>query len=194
MGDLVLGDDGVVRCGWAEESALYRSYHDDEWGRPVVDDARLFEKIVLEGFQAGLSWITILRKREVFREVFSGFETEAVAAFGPADVDRLLSDAGIVRHRGKIEAAIGNAQAAVALAEECGGLAAYFWPWAPERPAPAGFDDIPAVDPGLDFAEQGPQAARVALRGADHGLRLHAGDGPGQRPPGRVPCGRSVQA
>src|SRR3569832_508008 len=105
-------DDGMVRCFWATDDALYRRYHDEEWGVPVYDDARLFEKLCLEGFQSGLSWWTILRKREAFRAAFSGFAIERVAVFGAADVERLLANADIVRHRAKIEAAIANARAA----------------------------------------------------------------------------------
>src|SRR6202007_2727715 len=105
MGDgIVLGDDGVPRCWWADSAPEYRDYHDREWGFPVADDRRLFEKLSLEGFQAGLSWLTILRKRDAFRSAFAGFEFAEVAGFGEADVVRLLGDAGIVRHRGKIEA------------------------------------------------------------------------------------------
>src|SRR6201995_861437 len=101
--------DGVVRCFWATDDALYRRYHDEEWGMPVHDDTRLFEKLCLEGFQSGLSWLTILRKREAFRAAFHGFDPEVVAGFGDDDVTRLLGDPGIVRHRGKIEAVINNA-------------------------------------------------------------------------------------
>src|SRR3954468_11770467 len=115
------------RCSWAEGDPLYERYHDVEWGRPVASDTRLFEKLCLEGFQSGLSWLTILRKREAFREAFAGFSVEAVAEFGPQDVDRLLGDAAIVRHRGKIEATISNARACLALADEFGSLAAYVW-------------------------------------------------------------------
>jgi DNA-3-methyladenine glycosylase I len=129
---LAQGDDGRVRCAWARSDALYLRYHDEEWGRPVGDDRRLFEKICLEGFQSGLSWLTILRKREAFRRAFAGFDISAVARFGKRDVARLLADAGIVRHRGKIESTINNAGRALALAEEFGTLAAYFWRWAPE--------------------------------------------------------------
>lgn len=135
--DLIRGDDGRMRCGWAEPHADYRAYHDDEWGRPVVDDRRLFEKICLEGFQSGLSWLTILRKRESFRRAFRGFDFEAVARFNQRSVERLLRDASIVRHRGKIEAAIHNARRACALREAEGSLAAYFWGFEPavrERP------------------------------------------------------------
>jgi DNA-3-methyladenine glycosylase I len=132
------GGDGQVRCWWCGDDALYQAYHDDEWGRPVTADTRLFEKLCLEGFQAGLSWLTILRKRENFRRAFAGFDIAAVARFGGADVDRLLGDAGIIRHRGKIEAAINNAHRAAELIEAHGSLAAYVWgfePGAEERPA-----------------------------------------------------------
>src|ERR687895_614489 len=122
---LVRGDDGVVRCFWGASAAEYRAYHDLEWGFPVDDDRRLFEKLCLEGFQSGLSWLTILRKREAFRSAFAGFDFERVARFGKRDVNRLLADASIVRHRGKIEAAINNAGRAVELVDEAGSLAAY---------------------------------------------------------------------
>ena len=131
---LTRGDDGVVRCFWAGDDPLYRRYHDQEWGFPVRDDARLFEKICLEGFQSGLSWLTILRKRESFRAAFCGFERERVARFGAREVARLLKDAGIVRHRGKIESTVNNARRALELAAETGSLAAFFWSF---EPAPA---------------------------------------------------------
>jgi DNA-3-methyladenine glycosylase I len=134
---LVLASDGRPRCLWGASTPDYLAYHDDEWGRPVGDDRRLFEKLCLEGFQAGLSWLTILRKRERFREVFRGFDFEQVARFGPRDVARLLGDPGIVRHRGKIEATIENARRACALVEEAGSLAAFAWRFEPpesERP------------------------------------------------------------
>ena len=117
----------LQRCFWSDGSALYDDYHDREWGRPVVDDIRLFEKISLEGFQAGLSWITILRKREAFRAGFDGFDFRKVARYSERDVERLLADAGIVRHRGKIEACIHNAGRAIELQREFGSLARYFW-------------------------------------------------------------------
>jgi DNA-3-methyladenine glycosylase I len=141
--ELVVGEDGVPRCWWGGGSEIYRVYHDQEWGRAVTDNARLFEKICLEGFQAGLSWLTILRKRESFRAGFAGFVPERVAAFDDADVARLLQDAGIVRHEGKIRSTINNARRAVDLIEERGSLAAYFWSWAPESEAPP--IDIPPV-------------------------------------------------
>jgi len=122
---------GVVRCWWCGSDELYVRYHDAEWGSPVTDDVRLFEKLSLEGFQAGLSWITILRKRENFRAAFAGFDPARVARFGARDVTRLLGDAGIVRHRGKIEAVIGNAQRYEALCAEFGSLAAFVWAFEP---------------------------------------------------------------
>jgi DNA-3-methyladenine glycosylase I len=123
----------VTRCWWPGEDPLYIAYHDKEWGRPVKDDTRLFEKICLEGFQSGLSWITILRKRENFRAAFAGFDPARVARFTQRDVQRLLKDAGIVRHRGKIESTINNAKRALELREECGSLAQYFWRWQPDE-------------------------------------------------------------
>jgi DNA-3-methyladenine glycosylase I len=141
-------DDGRVGCWWAGDDPLYRAYHDDEWGRPVTDDVRLLEKLCLEGFQAGLAWITILRKRERFREVFAGFDPEVVAGFGPADVDRLLGDAGIIRHRGKIEATIGNARAYLDLAGTGLTLRELVWSHAPDaadRPARFDFASLSAL-------------------------------------------------
>ena len=125
------GDDGIVRCFWAGDDLLYRQYHDDEWGRPVRLARRLFEKVCLEGFQSGLSWLTILRKREQFRGAFADFDHHAVARFGARDVARLLNDAGIVRHRGKIESTINNARRAVELEKEFGSLGRYFWQFEP---------------------------------------------------------------
>ena len=121
----------MKRCWWPGEDELYVRYHDHEWGRPVTDDRRLFEKICLEGFQSGLSWITILRKREHFRKAFKDFDPALVARFGARDVQRLLKDAGIIRHRGKIESTINNAKRALELVGEQGSLAAYFWSWEP---------------------------------------------------------------
>ena len=130
---LALGPDGQPRCAWGVSTADYVDYHDREWGFPVTDDRRLFEKLCLEGFQAGLSWLTILRKRDAFRRAFAGFAPEAVARFGARDVRRLLADAGIVRHRGKIEATIHNAARALELIEEHGSLSAYAWSFEPPR-------------------------------------------------------------
>src|SRR5579884_1341497 len=128
---IVVGDDGVARCSWGESTPDYRAYHDHEWGFPVSDDVRLFEKLSLEGFQSGLSWLTILRKREAFRRAFAGFDFHAIASFGERDVARLLGDASIVRHRGKIEAVINNAGRAVELVAECGSLAGFVWEFEP---------------------------------------------------------------
>jgi DNA-3-methyladenine glycosylase I len=130
---LVKGEDGKRRCRWGASPPEYLRYHDAEWGRPVIDDVRLFEKICLEGFQSGLSWLTILRKRENFRAAFAGFDPEKVANFGKRDVTRLLKDAGIVRHRGKIESTINNAKRALELEKEFGSLAAYFWRFEPDH-------------------------------------------------------------
>jgi DNA-3-methyladenine glycosylase I len=140
------GSDGRPRCWWGSSSPDYERYHDEEWGRPVRDDRGLYERMVLEGFQSGLSWLTILRKRDSFRAAFANFEIEAVAAFGDRDVARLLADAGIVRHRGKIEAAIANARAAAALDIPLGEL---IWSFAPtgRRRAPRSLDDLPALTP-----------------------------------------------
>lgn len=124
-------EGGVPRCWWCRGNERYRHYHDEEWGRPVTDDTRLFEKLCLEGFQSGLSWLTILNKRDNFRAAFAGFDFERVARFGEADIERLLSDAGIVRHRGKIEATINNAARALELRKEFGSLAAFFWSYEP---------------------------------------------------------------
>jgi DNA-3-methyladenine glycosylase I len=127
----VTGEDGVTRCWWADSTPDYRAYHDTEWGFPVADDARLFEKLCLEGFQAGLSWLTILRKREAFRRAFENFDFHRVARFGSGDVTRLLADTGIVRNRAKIEAVINNAGRAVELVEAEGSLGRYLWRFEP---------------------------------------------------------------
>lgn len=137
--------DGLPRCPWAGDDDLYRTYHDREWGRPVTSDTRLFEKVCLEGFQSGLSWITILRKRERFREVFHGFDIARVAQMGEADIERLLTDPGIVRHRGKIAATINNARRALEVQREFGSLAAYFWRFEPRpehRPGDLSWDSL----------------------------------------------------
>ena len=136
MERLQQGQDGLARCGWCGADAGYQAYHDIEWGLPVADDRRLFEKISLEGFQAGLSWLTILRKRPHFRRAFAEFDFAQVADFGAAEVARLMADAGIVRHRGKIEAVINNARQALALCQAHGSLAAFFWRFEPARRPP----------------------------------------------------------
>ncbi len=135
------------RCRWGAAPPEYAAYHDDEWGRPVTDDARIFEKLCLEGFQSGLSWLTILRKRDGFRQAFAGFEPAAVSKFGARDVKRLLGDAGIVRHRGKIEATIANAQATLSVQADGASLSDLIWSFAPKgrRRVPRALADIPAV-------------------------------------------------
>src|SRR5436190_15128544 len=145
---VLAGADGRKRCWWCVGDPLYESYHDLEWGRPVTDEVRIFEKLCLEGFQSGLSWLTILRKRDAFRRAFAGFDVQTVAGFGSRDVERLLGDAGIVRHRGKIEAAIGNARAVRDLQADGDSLAALVWRHEPEAGrAPRTFDDIVASSP-----------------------------------------------
>jgi DNA-3-methyladenine glycosylase I len=139
------GDDGLPRCPWGLSAPDYVAYHDDEWGRPVRGDDAIYERLTLEAFQSGLSWLTILRKRENFRRAFAGFEIERVARFGAKDVERLMGDAGIVRNRLKIDAALANAKAAAALD---GSLSDLVWSFAPaESAAPATMADIPAVTP-----------------------------------------------
>jgi len=129
---IVLDDRGRGRCWWGASHPDYAAYHDEEWGFPVVDDVRLFEKICLEGFQSGLSWLTILRKRENFRRAFAGFDIDRISRFRPGKVEKLLQDASIVRHRGKIESVINNARQARALRKEVGSLASFFWSCEPD--------------------------------------------------------------
>ncbi|MDH6575511.1 DNA-3-methyladenine glycosylase I [Kitasatospora sp. MAP5-34] len=159
----VLGADGLRRCGWGDSSDDYRVYHDTEWGRPVHGDQALFERISLEAFQSGLSWITILRRREGFRAAFAGFEIAKVAEFGPEDAERLLLDEGIIRNRAKIAATIANAQAALELPE--GGLDELIWRFAgdPDRPAPRALSEVPAVT---------PESTALAKELKKHGFRF----------------------
>lgn len=162
---LIRGEDGAVRCFWPGTDAGYLRYHDEEWGRPVADDRRLFEKICLEGFQSGLSWLTILRKRDNFRKAFAGFDFERVARFGDRDVTRLLADAGIVRHRGKIESAIDNARRASDLASEFGSLGAYFWKWEPAETARPGRLDLATLRSLAKTAESTALSKDLKKRG-----------------------------
>jgi DNA-3-methyladenine glycosylase I len=166
------GPDGMLRCPWALGTADYMAYHDQEWGQPVRTDAGIFERLSLEAFQSGLSWLTILRKRENFRAAFGGFDPRTVAGFGPADEARLLADAGIVRNRSKIRAVIGNARAALDVPD---GLAALMWRYAgPPGPAPATLADVPASTPAsqacarelrkLGFSFVGPVTVYAALQ------------------------------
>ena len=142
---VITGSDDRARCWWCGDDPLYVQYHDTEWGRPVNDDVRLFEKICLEGFQAGLAWITVLRKREDFRRAFAEFDFHKVARFRSARVERLVTNAKIIRHRGKIESTINNAKEAIKLVDEYGSLATFFWQFAPESPTE--FDGSRSVTP-----------------------------------------------
>ena len=143
----VVGDDGVARCPWGAGDPVNLAYHDTEWGMRVSGEAAHLERLTLEAFQSGLSWLTILNKRQAFRAAFAGFDADAVAAYGPADVERLMADVGIVRNRRKVEAAITNARATVALREQ-GGLEAFLWSFRPEPgPAPVTTADVPTTSP-----------------------------------------------
>lgn len=162
---LVVGTDGLARPVWAATDELLRTYYDTEWGMPVRDERGVFERLSLEAFQSGLSWATILRKRENFRAAFAGFDPDAVAAFGDADRERLLQDAGIVRNRQKIDATIQNARATVALRED-GGLAAFVWSFAPaETPRPVTFADVPAQSAESRALAKGLRARGFAFVG-----------------------------
>ena len=191
---LLVGVHGRARCGWAGSTPDYAAYHDDEWGRPVHGETALFERLTLEAFQSGLSWITILRKREAFRAAFAGFDVDAVAAFGPGGEERLLADAGIVRNRAKIRAAVANARAVVRLREE-GGLDALVWSHAPSPlpPRPVTLQDVPATTPGsvalaaslraAGFVFVGPTTAYAAMQAC--GLVDDHLEGCWVRPPAR---------
>jgi len=160
---LVRDEAGVQRCWWCGEDPEYIAYHDREWGRPTGDDRRLFEKICLEGFQAGLSWLTILKKRENFRRAFLDFDFERVARFTDKDVDRLITDPGIVRHRGKIQSVVNNARRACELKAEAGSLAAYFWRFEPEsagRPRRLDFETLKGLGRTPESAALGKELKR----------------------------------
>ena len=199
--DLVVGVDGLARCRWGAGGPEYVGYHDEEWGRRLEGDDRMFERLTLEAFQSGLSWLTILRKRENFRRAFAGFSIDAVAAFGPADEARLMADAGIVRNRAKIVAAVSNARVAAPLPE---GLSALLWSFAAAavRPAPASFADVPAVTPESTamakelkrrgFVFVGPTTAYALMQATgmvdDHLAGCHARSAlPLTAPPDRAP-------
>lgn len=143
----VVGDDGLARTPWAYGDPLLRSYYDTEWGMPVRDESGMFERLSLEGFQAGLSWLTVLKKRERFREVFQHFDAEEVAEFGESEIGSLLDDPGIIRHRGKIEACIGNARATLAM-RDAGGVSDFIWSFQPETtPRPQTLSEVPTTSP-----------------------------------------------
>ncbi|GAB4065905.1 DNA-3-methyladenine glycosylase I [Angustibacter speluncae] len=190
MPDLVVGEDGLARCAWGASTPDYADYHDGEWGRPVHGEHALYERITLEAFQSGLSWLTILRKREGFRLAFARFDPEVVARFGDADRERLMADAGIVRNRAKIEAAITNARAVLEL-RDGPGLDDLLWSFAPDattRPVPQSFSDVPAVTPESKalaeelkrrgFAFVGPTTAYAGMQACglvdDHLAGCHA--------------------
>ena len=191
MSDLRIGPDGVARCAWVGDDPEYARYHDQEWGRPLHGDRELFEKMSLEGFQAGLSWITILRKRPRFREVFDGFDPAVVAGYDASDVERLMMDAGIIRNRAKILATISNAQLVTAMAP--GELDAVMWSFAPagRRRRPASFADVPATTPASDamstalrkagFRFVGPTTMYALMQSAgmvdDHLVGCHRAEG-----------------
>lgn len=151
--DIVVGTDGKPRCGWASADPLYEKYHDREWGRPLRDDRALFELLTLEGCQAGLSWITVLRKREHYRKVYDGFDPVKIARYTPAKLEKLLADPGIIRHRGKIAASVGNARAYLAVVEREGSFARFLWRFVdgkPRRNAPKTLAQVPARTPESD--------------------------------------------
>jgi DNA-3-methyladenine glycosylase I len=194
---LVVGTDGLARCAWgagvgdAPDARTYRGYHDTEWGRAVTDDRGLYERLSLEGFQSGLAWITILRKREHFRAAFADFDWTIVAAFDERDVERLLADAGIVRHRGKIEATIANARAMTTVIDRHGSLTDLIWSHSPTRPrAPRRLADVAATSPesvalakalkACGFRFIGPTTAYAAMQAVgvvnDHLVGCHARD------------------
>lgn len=165
LSGITVAGDGVPRCWWGADDPLYRGYHDDEWGRPVTDDRHLFEMLSLEGFQAGLSWLTILRKRENFRRAFRGFDVHAVARFDDTDVERLLGDAGIVRHRGKIEATVNNARRCIELLEEFGSLGAYVWRFEPDEGSRRSVMDHDSLTQLTDTAESRAMSKDLRRRG-----------------------------
>ena len=179
----------MKRCVWVGAEPIYVEYHDSEWGVPLHDDRKLFEFLVLEAAQAGLSWITILRKRENYRAAFAGFDPEAVARFNRRSVERLLNDAGIVRNRQKIEAAIANARAFLAVQEEFGSFDRYVWRFVDGAPIQGRWRttrDVPAKTRRVGGDVEGPRRARLQVRGSHDLLRAHAGDRHGQRSPARL--------
>ena len=162
--ELRVGSDGVTRCWWPGDDPLYIAYHDNDWGRPVRDERELFEKLILDGAQAGLSWITILRKRDGYRRAFEGFDPETVAAYGPADVERLLADPGIVRNRQKIAAAISNAQALLAMHDAGETLVDLVWSHVPAK--------HPRLKAGADIPVTSPEAEALSKALRDRGFKF----------------------
>ena len=184
-----LHPDGKHRCPWPGQDPFYVAYHDDEWGVPEYDDRALYEKLMLDGFQAGLSWITILRKRENFRKAFDGFEPAKIARYTPKKIERLMQDAGIVRNRMKIEGAVASARAYLDIMEKGAGFSALLWDFVDGAPKVNRFKSIkqvPAETPISKAMSKELSSARIQIRRADDRLRLHAGDRNGQRPSGRL--------
>jgi DNA-3-methyladenine glycosylase I len=169
--DKVSGADGKARCGWVSEDPLYQKYHDREWGRPLRDDRALFELLILEGCQAGLSWITVLRKREHYRKVYDGFDPQKIARYRPAKLRKLLEDPGIIRHKGKIEASVGNAKAYLAIIERDGphGFSRFLWSFVggkPKKNRPKTLKDVPARTPESDAMSKALQKAGFKFVGS----------------------------
>ena len=187
MIEIILGDDGVPRCSWGDSPEIYRNYHDDEWGNPVDDDRLLFEKLCLEGFQAGLSWLTILQRRDGFRAAFHGFDIDRVAEMTESDVARLVLDTGIIRHRGKIESTINNANRAREVIEEFGSFGALVWSYEPASGGSileATTDESTALSKDLKkrgFSFVGPTTAYAFMQAMgivnDHLTECHAWEG-----------------
>ena len=181
----------LLRCPWADGSALYAAYHDDEWGVPVHDDRVFFEFLILEGAQAGLSWSTILNKRDGYRDAFAGFDPARVARFDADEVARLMTNAAIVRNRLKIESAVDNARAFLAVQREFGSFDRYVWAFVGGKPRaepPAHARDGPGPHRAVRRAVEGSAQTRISLCRVDDHLRVHAGDRARQRPPGRLPA------
>lgn len=167
--DTVTGEDGKARCGWASADPLYQKYHDAEWGRPLKDDLALFELLTLEGCQAGLSWITVLRKREHYRKVYDGFDPAKIARYSPAKLEKLLADPGIIRHKGKIDASVGNAKAYLSLVAREGSFAKFLWSFVggkPRKNHPATLKDVPARSPESDAMSKALQKAGFKFVGS----------------------------
>ena len=191
-----LHPDGKMRCPWPGEDPFYMAYHDTEWGVPEYDDRALYEKLILDGFQAGLSWITILRKRENFRKAFDDFQPEKIARYSDKKIHALMNDAGIVRNRAKIEGAVNSAKSYLKIMEEGAGFSKFLWDFVDGKPDGQPVQDHrqrAGLDAGLDQDFKGARRARLQIRRPDHRLRLHAGHRHGQRPSGHLLLPRELQ-